>query len=450
MNISHSIVWENVLSIIKPQINEQSFSTWFEPLRSVNLNGNTITIAIPSKFFSEWLDEHYHNLIYSALEEVLDQNAKLEFAIDKGNGKDEANSIIPSRKQQYYKDKLSRFNSRYTFDTFIEGSCNEFARAVALAVAEKPGKTNFNPLLIWGGVGLGKTHLAQAIGIYAAQKRRAKEVTYVSSKQFTVDFINAIQNKKTKEFSAYFDKVDLLIVDDIEFFIGKESTQEQFFHTFNTLHLSGKQIVLTSDRPPRDFSGLDIQERLSSRYQNGLVVDMKPPELETRIAILQKKAAANGVELDSEVALLIASHITKNIRELEGALIRLLAYSSMMDTRIDTVLAKTVLKDLKFYETKPISIEDIQRFVAQHFGINEDLLRDKTRRHEIVIPRHIAMYLVKELTNYSLKTTGLHFGGRDHTTVLHAINTVNLLMQQDEHMRETVKALRQKVGYAQV
>jgi len=450
MKQSHDAVWEKVLSVIKPQINEQSFTTWFEPLKPVDIDDSTLTVEIPSKFFSEWLDEHYHNAIYSALEEVLDKNARLEFKVSKDNGNNEIHSIIPSESQQFYKDRLSRFNSRYTFDMFVEGNCNQFARAVAMAVAEKPGKTNFNPLLLWGGVGLGKTHLAQAIGIHALQNRRAKDVTYVSSKQFTVDFISSIQNKKTQEFSSYFDKVDLLIVDDIEFFIGKESTQEQFFHTFNTLHLRGKQIVLTSDRPPRDFYGMDIEERLTSRFQNGLVVDLKPPELETRVAILQKKAADNGIMLISEVALLIAERITRNIRELEGALIRLMAYASMMDAKIDCNLAKTVLKDLKFYETKPISIDDIQKIVANHFNINENLLRDKTRKQEVVIPRHIAMYLVKELTNYSLKTTGLHFGGRDHTTVIHAINTVNLMMEQDEHMLETVKTLRQKVNYAQV
>lgn len=450
MKQSHDAVWEKVLSVIKPQINDQSFTTWFEPLKPVDIDDSTLTVEIPSKFFSEWLDEHYHNAIYSALEEVLDKNARLEFKVSKDNGNNEIHSIIPSESQQFYKDRLSRFNSRYTFDMFVEGNCNQFARAVAMAVAEKPGKTNFNPLLLWGGVGLGKTHLAQAIGIHALQNRRAKDVTYVSSKQFTVDFISSIQNKKTQEFSSYFDKVDLLIVDDIEFFIGKESTQEQFFHTFNTLHLRGKQIVLTSDRPPRDFYGMDIEERLTSRFQNGLVVDLKPPELETRVAILQKKAADNGIMLISEVALLIAERITRNIRELEGALIRLMAYASMMDAKIDCNLAKTVLKDLKFYETKPISIDDIQKIVANHFNINENLLRDKTRKQEVVIPRHIAMYLVKELTNHSLKTTGLHFGGRDHTTVIHAINTVNVLMEQDDHMLETVKTLRQKVSYAQV
>ncbi|MFC1553578.1 chromosomal replication initiator protein DnaA [candidate division KSB1 bacterium] len=455
MSATQTKIWKNVLSVIKPQINEQSFSTWFEPLKPVEISDSRFIVEIPSKFFSEWLEEHYQELINSALLEVMDTDIEIEYKVTDSNGKHKDNGKsrnklpIIDKKDSLYKDKLSRFNSKYIFDTFVEGGCNQFARAVALAVAEKPGKTIFNPLLIWGGVGLGKTHLAQAVGIHAIKNRTAKEIVYVSSKQFTVDFINAIQRKRTMEFSSYFDKVDMLIVDDIEFFIGKESTQEQFFHTFNTLHLKGKQIILTSDRPPKEFSGLDIEERLTSRFQNGLVVDIKPPELETRMAILQTKAADNNMLLDSDIALLLATHITKNIRELEGALIRLMAYSSMMNTKIDYTLAKTVLKDLKFYETKPLSIEDIQKIVSTHFGINENLLREKTRKQEIVLPRQIAMYLVKELTNHSLKTTGLHFGGRDHTTVLHSINTINLLMQQDERICETVDTLRQKVNYTQ-
>ncbi len=449
-------IWSKVLDQIKPQINDQSFNTWFSPLKPIGLGKNTLDIEIPSKFFSEWLDEHYRNIISSALEDVFNQDASINYIISsnnghKGNGKTEKETIIPSTaKEKYLKESLSRFNQRYNFDTFVEGPSNQFARAVALAVAEKPGKTKFNPLLIWGGVGLGKTHIAQAIGIHALENKKIKHVSYVSSKQFTIDFINAIQNKKTKEFTSIFDKVDMLIVDDIEFFIGKESTQEQFFHTFNTLHLKGKQIILTSDRPPREFSGLDIEERLTSRFQNGLVVDIKPPDLETRVAILMKKAGEEGVVLDSDVALLIANHISKNIRELEGALIRLLAYSSMMGHKIDHALAKTVLKDLKVYETKPISIEDIQKIVSEHYGVNTNLLRDKTRKQEVVLPRQISMYLSKSMTKYSLKTIGLHFGGRDHTTVLHALNTVNLMIEQDEHLRETITTLKQKAGYTQM
>ncbi len=451
MTQSYQKVWDRILSIIKPQLNDQSFNTWFGPLKPMAMNDKTLTLEIPSKFFSEWIDEHYRDIMYDALEEVIDSDAQIVYTVNNGNGlrKDSvsfAKSIIPSTQEYYARKEMAQLNPQYTFDTFVEGPSNQFAQAVSFAVAEKPGKTNFNPLLIWGGVGLGKTHLAQAIGMYALQKKRAKELSYTWAKQFMVDFINSVRNNKREEFTNRFDKVDLLIVDDIEAFINKTETQMEFFHIFNTLHQRGKQIVLTSDRPPRDFTG-DIQERLTSRFQNGLVVDIKPPDLETRVAILQKKAADVGVELEAEVALLIATNITRNIRELQGALNSLLAYSSVYSTPVDINLAKRVLKELKYYETKPLSIEDIQKTVAAHFNINADLLRDKTRKKEIVLPRQIAMYMVKEMTNHSLKTIGLHFGGRDHSTVLHAINHVEMLIEQDDSLLEIVMSLRQKMNY---
>jgi len=448
-------VWDQVLSIIKPRINEQSFLTWFGPLKPVEIDDNTLRVQIPSKFFSEWIDEHYYSLVKGALEKVIHSDATIEYEINKeiagggdnGGSLAEVESIIPETHNLTYRGHISRINPQYSFDKFVEGPSNQFARAVALAVAEKPGKTRFNPLLIWGGVGLGKTHLAQAIGLFALQHQSSVKLDYISSKQFVVEFINSVRNNKREEFSNHFDNIDLLIVDDIEFFINKTETQVEFFHIFNTLHQRGKQIVLTSDRPPREFSDA-IQERLTSRFQNGLVVDIKPPDLETRVAILQKKALDSGIELDSEVALTIATHITRNIRELQGALNHIIAYSDIMKAAIDVNLAKSILKELKFYETKPVSIEGIQQVVAKHFGINENLLRDKTRKKEVVIPRQIAVYLTKELTNYSLKTIGLHFGGRDHSTVLHAVNSVNLMMNRDEQLAETVSALKQKVDYA--
>ncbi|MFC1477295.1 chromosomal replication initiator protein DnaA [candidate division KSB1 bacterium] len=454
-------IWLDMLSVIKPQINEQSFSTWFDPLKPLEMKNNTLILQIPNKFFSEWIDEHYLDIIHNALEEIVDGNAKIEYLIpeenDNGNGlrdedgngktvlevKDE--SILP-RPDRNVNKGLLQLNHQYSFETFVEGPGNQFARAVAYAVAEKPGKTNFNPLLIWGGVGLGKTHLAQAIGIFALNQKRAKELSYISSKRFMVDFINSVRNNKREEFTKQFDNVDLLIVDDIEYLIGKNETLVEFFHIFNILHQSGKQIVLTSDRPPRDFSGV-IHERLTSRFQNGLVVDIKPPDLETRVAILQKKANDAGIDLTADVALLISTHITRNIRELQGALNHLLAYSSIMKTPIDAILTKKVLKELKYYESKPLSIEDIQKVVAGHYGIHENLLREKTRKKEIVLPRQIAMFLVKELTNHSLKTIGLHFGGRDHSTVLHALNSVAGMAEQNEVIQETIDALKQKVTY---
>ncbi len=453
MVLSCEKVWDNVLDIIKPQMNEQSFSTWFDPLKPVEISDNTLTLEIPSKFFSEWIDEHYHDIIYDALEEVLDPGASIKYWVDgngNGNGRTdevtEEKMMFPPASDNYKRKELAQLNPQYTFDTFVEGPSNQFAQAVAYAVSEQPGKTNFNPLLIWGGVGLGKTHLAQAIGLYALQNNRVKEISYTWAKQFMVDFINSVRNNKREEFTNRFDKVDLLIVDDVEAFINKTETQMEFFHIFNTLHQRGKQIVLTSDRPPRDFSG-EIQERLTSRFQNGLVVDVKPPDLETRVAILQKKASDVGVELDAEVALMLATHITRNIRELQGALNSVLAYASVYKSPIDTNLIKKVLKELKYYESKPLSIEDIQKVIADHFGIHDNLLRDKTRKKEIVLPRQIAMFMVKDMTNHSLKTIGLHFGGRDHSTVLHAINQVEMLVEQDENMSETISSLKHKVNY---
>ncbi|MFC1729092.1 chromosomal replication initiator protein DnaA [candidate division KSB1 bacterium] len=460
MSRSSDRIWEKVLTIIKPQISEQSFTTWFDPLRPLEIENKTLTLEIPNKFFSEWIDEHYHDIIYDALEDVVDSDVRIKYYIRSSNGQSKGNGngnigiktdsaerpILPKPKEYFMQKEQPLLNRQYSFETFVEGPSNQFAHAVAYAVAEKPGKTNFNPLLIWGGVGLGKTHLAQAIGLFALQNKRVKQLSYTWAKQFMVDFINSVRNNKREEFTNKFDKVDLLIVDDIEFFINKTETQAEFFHIFNMLHQQGKQIVLTSDRPPREFAGA-IQERLTSRFQNGLVVDIKPPDLETRVAILQQKASDAGVELDAEVALMIANHITRNIRELQGALNHVLAYSSVMKTDIDCILVKRVLKDLKYYESKPLSIEDIQRVVANHFGINDNMLRDKTRKREIVYPRQVAMFLVKELTNHSLKAIGLHFGGRDHSTVLHAIKSVELMLENNEDTREMLSTLKQSVSY---
>lgn len=455
MNRNHIEIWDSVLSIIRPQLNEQSFNTWFDPLRPVSIADKTLTLEIPSKFFSEWIDEHYRNIMYDALEEIIDPDAKVVYRVNNGNGNGNSSvsvkdqdqrTIIPGDSSYRMKREIAQLNPQYTFDTFVEGPSNQFAHAVAYAVAEQPGKTNFNPLLIWGGVGLGKTHLAQAIGVYALENKRVKEISYTWAKQFMVDFINSVRNNKREEFTNRFDKVDLLIVDDIEAFINKTETQMEFFHIFNTLHQRGKQIVLTSDRPPRDFSG-EIQERLTSRFQNGLVVDIKPPDLETRVAILQKKAADVAVELDPEVALLLATHISRNIRELQGALNSLLAYASVYKTSVDMQLAKRVLKELKYYESKPLSIEDIQISVSDHYSINANLLREKTRKKEIVLPRQIAMYLVKEMTNHSLKTIGLHFGGRDHSTVLHAVNQVEMMIEQNDSVSEVVASIKQRMNY---
>jgi chromosomal replication initiator protein len=343
-------------------------------------------------------------------------------------------------------DFESHLNERYTFNNFVEGSNNQFARAASLAVAKSPGKTTFNPLVIYGGVGLGKTHLIQAVGNSMKMDKLAKRVLYVSSEKFTVEFIDAIQHNRLKEFSGGYRNVDVLLMDDIQFFTGKERTQEEFFHTFNTLYQSGKQIVLTSDRPPKELKG--IEERLISRFQWGLVVDIQPPDLETRIAILQKKAEENLLTLPQEIIELFATNITSNIRELEGSLIRLLAKSSLQGKDVTLELAKGVLKDLSLGVKRSLTIEEIQRLVCDHYKIPEDLIRAKNRKKEIALARQISMYLAKKMTTHSLKTIGLHFGGRDHSTVIHALKTVEELRKKDKKTKEELAALERKIELA--
>jgi len=441
-------VWEQILEIIQQNVNPNSFVTWFKPVKAIKLDDHSLTIQVPSQFFYEWLEQHYSNAISDALNQVLGPNHKLLYSILMDS--DDQSVQIPSihknlQKRANGKDNL---NVRYTFDSFVEGDNNKFAKAAALAVAKAPGKTTFNPLVIYGGVGLGKTHLIQAIGNEAKLNGNGNRVLYVDSERFTMEFINSIQKNKTTEFSGIYRNVDLLLVDDIQFFANKERTQEEFFHTFNTLHQKGKQIVLSSDRPPKDLKG--VEERLISRFQWGLVVDIQPPDLETRQAILQRKAEENGIELPGEIFNFIASHITSNIRELEGALIRLLAYASLNGQDISLALAKKVLKDVCIPKTRAISIELIQSLTAEYFGFPDDMLRAKTRKKEIAIARQISMFLCKTLTDNSLKTIGLHFGGRDHTTVIHAVNTVQKLLKEDKNIMDAVESIRNKIEISQL
>lgn len=436
--------WTECLSLIKESINPQSFTTWFKPIKPVKLEDQNLTVEVPSQFFYEWLEGHYRSLINQALLQILGDNSKLTYTVA-GNGNADLLRLAPLDRQHPLNnpDKMSNLNQRYQFDNFVEGANNQFARAASLAVAEAPGKTTFNPLVIYGGVGLGKTHLIQAIGNFSLLERTAPHVLYVDSERFTIDFINSIQNNKTTEFSSTYRNVDLLLVDDIQFFINKERTQEEFFHTFNALYNSGKQIVLSSDRPPKELD--KMEQRLISRFQWGLVADIQPPDLETRIAILQQKADENGINISGEIIDLIATNVTSNIRELEGALIRLLAFSSLKVKDITLSLAKDVLKDLGLAKKKNILIEEIQRIVSQHFDIPDDMLRAKTRKKEIAYIRQLAMYLTKELTKYSLTTIGLHFGGRDHSTVIHAIQCIENQIKRDKKVRDDVETLKSKI-----
>ncbi len=440
--------WGQVLQIVKENTNSNSFVTWFKPIKPLKIENSAITIQVPSQFFYEWLEQHYSTVLNEAIQQILGADYKLLYSILMDSSMDPVQ--LPSLKktkapQDNVRDNLS---DRYTFDSFVEGESNKFAKAAATAVGKSPGKTTFNPLVVYGGVGLGKTHLIQAIGNLAKDETNSHRVLYVDSERFTMDFINSIQKNKTTEFSDIYRNVDLLLVDDIQFFANKERTQEEFFHTFNTLHQKGKQIVLSSDRPPKELQGME--ERLISRFQWGLVVDIQPPDLETRQAILQRKAEENGIELPGDIFHFIATHITSNIRELEGALIRLLAYASLNGEDITIELSKRVLRDVCIKKSKAISIEIIQKATAEYFGFPEDQLRAKTRKKEIAQARQICMYLCKRLTDSSLKTIGLHFGGRDHSTVIHAINTVEELINKDIAISEAVERIKNKIEISQL
>jgi chromosomal replication initiator protein len=465
-----SFVWTSCLELIRDNVNTQSFKTWFEPIHPISLNAGKLKLQVPSQFFYDWLEEHYDGMIRGIIVSVLGSDATLEYSVHKDDSLSEVEyHAVPSpqahRENRSFAPQPTSFrtrsqnssgqggrshpiesflNPRYIFDNFIKGDSNQLARAAASAVANNPGGTSFNPLVLYGGTGLGKTHLIQAIGNCALSNGKASRVIYVSSEKFTVEFVDAIQSDRISDFSSFYRSMDILIVDDIQFFAGKEKTQDNFFHTFNELHQIGKQIVLSSDRPPKELRGLD--DRLLSRFQWGLTADIQPPDLETRIAILQKKSQDDGIELLNDVIEFIASNVTTNIRELEGCLISLLAKASLEGREITVDLAREVIRVVVGDVKSPITIEDIQRTVCEYLGIPEDLLRAKTRKQEVVNARQIAMYLAKELTNSSLKTIGLHFGGRDHSTVIHAYQSVEDQMRLDTKYQSTVQQIRRKIG----
>ena len=465
-------VWNACLEQIRESVNTQSFKTWFEPVLPLHLQGGKLTVQVPSQFFYDWLEEHYYAVISRTIENVLGKDAHLEYSIRTDEPQLEVDyqitPVLPTRQdRREYPAQPTSFtsslpaqsvqgksetastgfqtflNPRYTFDNFIKGDSNQLARAAASAVANNPGGTSFNPLVIYGGTGLGKTHLIQAIGNHAIEQGKAHRVIYVSSKRFTVEFVEAIQRDTTSEFAAFYRSMDVLIVDDIQFFAGKERTQDHFFHTFNELHQLGRQIVLSSDRPPKELKGLD--DRLLSRFQWGLTSDIQPPDLETRIAILRKKSENEKIELPQEVVECIAANVTSNIRELEGCLISLMAKASLEGRDITVDLAREVLKVVVGDVRSPLTIETIQHTVCEYFNVPDDLIRAKTRKQEVVNARQIAMYLAKELTNCSLKTIGLHFGGRDHSTVIHAYQSVEDQMRLDNKYQSSVVQLKRRL-----
>jgi chromosomal replication initiator protein len=468
-------VWSNCLAIIKDIVEWQHFKTWFEPIKPVALKGNVLTIQVPSQFFYEYIEEHYINLLAKTLKRELGKEAQLEYRImvDSGNGnskpltmdvpgqnfKSFSNNemdfplvvnnhvrnpfVIPGLKKMQIDSQL---NPTYTFDAFVEGDCNRVARRAGKTVAEKPGATSFNPLVVYGGVGLGKTHLVQSIGNEVKRLHPNKVVLYVSSEKFINQFQDHSRNNAINDFIHFYQLIDVLIIDDVQFFNRAEKTQDAFFAIFNHLHQSGKQLILSSDKPPKDLEGM--QERLLSRFRWGLSADLQVPDYETRIEILEKKMRNNGLDLPKDVVKYIAYNIQNNVRELEGALISLLAQSSLNKREIDLDLAKKVLRNFIKTSSKEITIDTIQKMVCEFFDLPYDRLLQKTRKREIVQARQITMYLAKIFTKNSLKTIGEHFGGRDHTTVIHSCQTVKDLMDTDNMFRESVMELQQKVQLA--
>lgn len=478
-NDTAKATWDTCLEIIRDNINFQKFKSWFEPIKPVKLENNTLTIQVPSQFWYEWLEEHYYNMLRSTISKVLGPDGKLEYSIVMEKSENSMHDrsvrmpqrpVPPSKPQDLHgysdhspnairnpfiipglkKTKVeSNLNQNYVFERYIEGDCNRLARSAAMAIAENLGNNSFNPFFVYGGVGLGKTHLIQSIGNKIKQDYGdEKSILYISSESFTNEFVHAIRNNRASEFTMFYRNIDVLIVDDIQFFSGKEKTQEEFFHIFNALHQEGKQIILSSDRAPKDVP--DIEERLISRFNCGLSADIQMPDFETRYAILEHKANDNGIEFDADIFEFIAHNFKSSIRDMEGAIIKLLATSSLQKIdHIDLNMAKIVLKDMVKETMRHISIDLIQSQVCDYFGIDANKVREKTRKQEIVEARQIAMYLSKHLTKSSLKTIGLQFGGRDHSTVIHAITSVEDRMQNAKHQR-IIKDIQHKIELASI
>lgn len=442
-------VWEKCLSDIEERINQQSFCTWLKPTRAIGWENGSLLVGVPNSFVADWLKRHYHDMLNDSLAGITSPPRKVAFRIS-GNVPGTADLVPdldqalqtpiesePAKSRVEAPDTL--LNPRYTFDTFVVGESNEFSHAAAMAVAESPGETRFNPLFIYGGVGLGKTHLIQGIGHLIRETQPAMRVMYATSEKFTNDFINSLSTNTTSEFTNLYRSVDVLLLDDIQFFTGKESTQVQFFHTFNTLHQNGKQIVLTSDRPPRDIRGLE--ERLLSRFQWGLVTDIQPPDFETRMAILKKKMQPEEANIPDDVLAYIASNVRSNIRELEGSLIRLLAFTSLRGRAIDLPLAQSILKDTLSSKEESVTIATIITKVSSYFDVTEEVLRSKKKTQEVAQARQVAMYLARTLTQMSLKAIGSYFGGRDHSTVIHSVNLIRAALKADPHLKYKVDSV---------
>lgn len=436
-------IWEKCLSLIEKRVGTHVFELWFKPVRLAQLKDQNTILEIPNRFFKEWIEDYYPDIISEVMLEVTGSPVNIKFKI----AEKEANEVrrleakLESRKQRLA-SKGIYLNPKYTFDTFVTGQSNQVAFSSARAVAESPG-SRYNPFFIYGGVGLGKTHLLTAIGNYVADRKRDYNIIYVSSEQFTNEFVSAMRHQKAEEMKERYRSADMLLLDDVQFFAGKNATQDELFHTINALYERQKQIVLTSDRPPKDIK--DITDRLRSRFGMGLTVDIQPPELELKMAIIQKKAATERLYLPDDVVEFLAARIKSNIRELEGCLIRLGAHTALTGETITVQLAKNLLRDIIVDEVRPVTIDQIQKTVAEAFGIKCQEMKSKKRTKEVAIPRQIAMYISKRLLDMSLSDIGKNFGGKDHATVIYSCRQVEDRIATDDDFKRLVESLINRI-----
>jgi chromosomal replication initiator protein len=449
VELSTENLWEEISGRLKEALSDGTYSKWFGDVHELVLEGDTLVLTVPSEFTRDWIEGHFLGLIGAAVRDIVGIERPIELKVaGAGEGSTEgaagSEGVVPMVQRPQGRPESGGFNAKYTFDSFVIGSSNRFAHAAALAVAEAPAQA-YNPLFIYGGTGLGKTHLLHAIAQYVAEHSSELSVRYMTSEAFVNDFINSLRDKRIEGFKHRYRGYDVLLIDDVQFFEGKERFQEEFFHTFNSLYEAGSQIVLSSDRPPRDIATLE--DRLRSRFEWGLITDIQPPDLETRIAILRKKVKVDGIHVhDEQVLTFVASRVSSNIRELEGALTRVVAFSSLTGRPMTVELAQDVLRDVfPQGEAAEVSIKRIQDLVAERFSLSLDELCSEKRSQNIVYPRQVAMYLSRELTDSSLPKIGKEFGGRDHTTVIHATSKISRLIREDRSVYNLVQELTARV-----
>ena len=448
VELSGEDLWEEISGRLKEALSDGTYAKWFGDVRDLAVESDTLVLTVPSEFTRDWIEGHFLGLIGAAVRDIVGFERPLELRVADAAGSTEdrvgAEGVVPMVQRVHGRPESGGFNVKYTFDSFVIGSSNRFAHAAALAVAEAPAQA-YNPLFIYGSTGLGKTHLLQAVAQYVAEHSSSLSVRYVTSEAFVNDFINSLRDKRIEGFKQRYRAYDVLLIDDVQFFEGKERFQEEFFHTFNSLYEAGSQIVLSSDRPPRDIATLE--ERLRSRFEWGLITDIQPPDLETRIAILRKKVKVDGIHVhDEQVLTFTAGRVSTNIRELEGALTRVVAFSSLTGRPMTVELAQDVLRDVfPQGEAAEVSIKRIQDLVAERFSLSLDELCGEKRSQNIVYPRQVAMYLSRELTDSSLPKIGKEFGGRDHTTVIHATSKISRLIREDRSVYNLVQELTARV-----